>query len=84
MLLKGVLERWPDLAEAKEAEKLLLEYDAKPEKPWEADDLAEQRRYLIAGAPGPRCLCQQQPAQGIRQAETEHAQGSPADVEESP
>ncbi len=50
MLLKGVLERWPDLAEAKEAEKLLLEYDAKPEKPWEADDLAEQRRYLIAGA----------------------------------
>jgi hypothetical protein len=50
MLMKGVMERWPDLPEAKQAEKLLLEYEARKEKPWEADDLAEQRRYLIAKA----------------------------------
>jgi len=50
MQIKGVLERWPELPEAKEAEKLLLEYDARKEKPWEAEDLAEQRRYLLASA----------------------------------
>ncbi len=50
MLLKGVLERWPDLAEAREAEKLLLAYENRKDKPWEADDIAEQRRFLIAQA----------------------------------
>ena len=50
MQMKGVLERWPDVPAAAEAKKLLLEYDDKPEKPWEKDDLAEQRRFLIASA----------------------------------
>jgi pimeloyl-ACP methyl ester carboxylesterase len=50
MQIKGVMERWPDLEVGKEAQKLLEEYDEKPEKPWEADDLAEQRQYLAAQA----------------------------------
>jgi predicted esterase len=50
MLLKGVLDRWPDLAQAKEAEKVLTEYENRKDKPWEADDIAEQRRFLIAQA----------------------------------
>ena len=50
MQMKGVLDRWPDVPSATEAKKLLLEYDAKAEKPWEKDDLAEQRRFLIASA----------------------------------
>ena len=50
MQMKGVLERWPDVPAAAEAKKLLLEYDDKTEKPWEKDDIAEQRRFLIASA----------------------------------
>jgi pimeloyl-ACP methyl ester carboxylesterase len=50
MQLKGCLERWPDLPAAAEAKKILLEYEGKAEKPWEADDVAEQRRFLIAQA----------------------------------
>jgi hypothetical protein len=50
MQVKGVHQRWPDLEAAKEAEKLLLDYDAKADKPWEADDLAEQRLFLAAQA----------------------------------
>jgi pimeloyl-ACP methyl ester carboxylesterase len=50
MQLKGCMERWPDLAAAAEAKKILLEYEAKTEKPWETDDIAEQRRFLIAKA----------------------------------
>jgi len=50
MQFKGVLERWPDLPAAKEAEKVLLEYDNRKEKPWEVEDIAEQRRFLIAEA----------------------------------
>jgi len=50
MLLKGVMERWPDLEAAKEAKKILVEFEAKKEKPWEADDIAEQRKYLVAEA----------------------------------
>ena len=50
MLLKGCLERWPDLKEADEAKKILLEYDAKKEKLWEVDDVAEQLKYLAAEA----------------------------------
>ncbi|MCE9534217.1 MAG: hypothetical protein K8T89_24320 [Planctomycetes bacterium] len=50
MLLKGAMERWPDLAAAKEARKILLEYEDKKVKPWEADDIAEQARYLLAEA----------------------------------
>jgi len=50
MLLKGCLERWPDLAPAETAKKLLLEYEARKERPWEKEDLAEQRRFLTARA----------------------------------
>jgi dienelactone hydrolase len=50
MLLKGVLERWNDTPSAAEARKILLEYQDKPERPWEADDIAEQRKFLIARA----------------------------------
>jgi hypothetical protein len=50
MQLKGCLTRWDGLAAAAEAKKILLDYDARPERPWEADDLAEQRRFLIATA----------------------------------
>ncbi len=50
MQLKGVLDRWPDVPSATAAKQILLEYDDKTEKPWERDDLAEQRRFLIASA----------------------------------
>ncbi len=50
MQIKGVLERWPDLPAAREAEKVLLEYENRKEKPWEADDIAEQLRFLVAEA----------------------------------
>jgi pimeloyl-ACP methyl ester carboxylesterase len=52
MLLKGCMTRWSDLPAGAEAKKLLLEYDDRKEKPWEQDDLAEQRRFLIAEAHG--------------------------------
>ncbi len=50
MLLQGCMNRWPDLPAADEAKKILLDYDGKKEHPWEADDIAEQRRFLIAQA----------------------------------
>jgi hypothetical protein len=50
MQVKGVLERWPDTASGKQARKLLEEYEAKPQKPWEADDVAELRKQLLAEA----------------------------------
>jgi hypothetical protein len=50
MLLKGTMERWPDLEVADAAKKTLLEFEDKKAKPWEADDVAEQRRYLVAEA----------------------------------
>ncbi len=50
MQLKGCLERWPDLATAAEARKILVEYEKRDEKPWEKNDLDEQRRFLIAQA----------------------------------
>jgi dienelactone hydrolase len=52
MQLKGCMERWTDLAPAAEARKILTEYDEKPERPWEQEDIAEQRRFLIARARG--------------------------------
>ncbi len=52
MLVKGAAARWPDLATGKAALKLLGEYDAKAERPWEADDLAEQRKQIAAEARG--------------------------------
>jgi len=41
MLFQGVTKRWPDLEVARSARRTLLEYEEKPEKPWQADDLAE-------------------------------------------
>lgn len=50
MQLQGVMQRWPDLKAADDAKRILLEYEARPEKPWEEDDIDEQRRFLIARA----------------------------------
>jgi hypothetical protein len=50
MQLRGCVDRWPDLDAAAEAKKILLEYEGKAEKPWEADEMAERRRFLVARA----------------------------------
>jgi hypothetical protein len=50
MQAQGVVRRWPDTAAGKEARGVLLDYEEKREKPWEADDIAEQRRFLVARA----------------------------------
>lgn len=50
MQLQGITVRWPDLPAAAAARRLLVEYDSRTDRPWEADDLAEQRRFLIAEA----------------------------------
>lgn len=50
MQLQGVMQRWPDLRAAEDAKRILLDYEARPEKPWEEDDIDEQRRFLIARA----------------------------------
>jgi hypothetical protein len=52
MLLKGVVGRWPELETGKAALKLLQEYDAKTVRPWEDDDIAEQRKQIAAEARG--------------------------------
>jgi predicted esterase len=48
--LQVVSVRWNDLPAGMEAGELLGQYDARAERPWEADDLAEQRKFLIAEA----------------------------------
>lgn len=50
MQLQGVMNRWPDLSAANEAKKILLDFEQRPDRSWEADDIAEQRKYLIARA----------------------------------
>jgi predicted esterase len=50
MVVKGVMDRWPDTPAGGEARKLLTEYEGKAERPWEDNDIAEQRRYLYARA----------------------------------
>lgn len=50
MLLHGVYARWPDLPQAEAAKKLLLEYDADRASGWQEEDIAMQRRFLIARA----------------------------------
>ena len=42
----------PELPAADEAKKILLEYEERKERPWEAEDVAEQRRFLLAQAHG--------------------------------
>jgi predicted esterase len=50
MQLKGCLERWNGSPAADEAKKILLEYQDRKDRPWEAEDVAEQRRFLLAQA----------------------------------
>jgi predicted esterase len=50
MQLQVVAVRWNDLPAGKAAGELLAEYDARGDRPWEADDLAEQRKFLVAEA----------------------------------
>jgi hypothetical protein len=50
MLVKGVSDRWPDTETGRAARKLLETYEAKKEKPWEAEDIAELRRQFTAEA----------------------------------
>jgi pimeloyl-ACP methyl ester carboxylesterase len=50
MQLQGCMARWDGTKAADEAKKILLDYDGRKDRPWEADDLAEQRRFLIARA----------------------------------
>lgn len=50
MLVKGVYERWPDTTAGKAALKRLQEFEAKKEKLWEADDIAELRKQYQAEA----------------------------------
>lgn len=52
MQLSGVRIRWPDLPAATEATEILTEYDGRKDHPWERDDVAEQRKFLIARARG--------------------------------
>ena len=50
MQLQGVSTRWPDLPAGEKAREMLLDYDVRTDRPWEKDDLAEQRRDLLAEA----------------------------------
>ncbi|MFQ5732808.1 MAG: hypothetical protein ACE5KM_12750 [Planctomycetaceae bacterium] len=50
--LVGVRTRWPDTESASAATKILREYEARKDRPWEQEDVAEQRRFLIARAKG--------------------------------
>ena len=50
MQIQGVSVRWADLPAGKQAREILEEYDARENRPWDADDVAEQRTFLIARA----------------------------------
>lgn len=50
MQAKGVLERWPDVKAANEAKAILLQVEQGNDRAWEQEDIAEQRRFLIARA----------------------------------
>jgi predicted esterase len=50
ILLKGCAERWPDLETGIAAKKLFNESVAKPDRPGEKEDIAEQLKYLVADA----------------------------------
>jgi len=50
MQLQGLSTRWADVPAAAAARKLLAEYDGRTDRPWEQEDIAEQRRFLIAQA----------------------------------
>lgn len=48
--LMGIRVRWNDLPESDKALAILQKLDAADDRPWEAVDVASQRRYLIAQA----------------------------------
>jgi predicted esterase len=48
--LMGIRVRWNDLPESDKALVILKKLDAADDRPWEAVDVASQRRYLIAQA----------------------------------
>ncbi|MBP90933.1 MAG: hypothetical protein CMJ64_30185 [Planctomycetaceae bacterium] len=50
MQMKGILTRWPNLAAAREARSILLSYEQGDDRSWAAEDIVEQRRFLIARA----------------------------------
>lgn len=52
MQLQGVMTRWPDLPAGESAKRTLLEYEGRRDKPWEEDDVVEQRKFLVARAKG--------------------------------
>jgi predicted esterase len=52
MQLKGVMVRWPDLPAAAQAQRELLAREQQADKSWEREDIAEQRKHLIARARG--------------------------------
>lgn len=52
MLIKGVLDRWPDLTAAREAKAILEKNEQSADRDWELQDIAQQRKFLIARARG--------------------------------
>jgi hypothetical protein len=50
MQLQGISVRWADLPAAATARQILAEFESRDDRPWEVDDLAEQRKFLIAHA----------------------------------
>jgi hypothetical protein len=46
------MERWPDLAAAEEAKTILEKYEQGADRTWEEEDVAQQRKFLIARAKG--------------------------------
>ena len=50
MQLMGIRTRWPDLPEAQQALEVLTKFERDPDRDWEAEDIAEQRKALIARA----------------------------------
>jgi len=52
MLVKGVSDRWSDLPAGREARALLAAAETGAAASWEMEDIAEQRRFLLARARG--------------------------------
>ena len=50
MQMKGIMVRWDGLPVASQAKKILLAQEDAANRPWEEEDIAEQRRFLIAKA----------------------------------
>ena len=52
MQLKGVTARWPETPAAAQATNLLIAFETKKDNTWEAEDIADQLRLLVANARG--------------------------------